>query len=102
MDPAGADHSFNDPTVRPAGTQKILNASWPYSDAKGHHARGIEDQPGDKQLDVDVRLVLEHDGEVTISGRAVRWNRSHVYVVTSDPRVPRPGVWVRARDVRRS
>jgi hypothetical protein len=92
------DHSFNDPVVR-RKSQRVQNESWPLRDDKGQHARGINDQP--HPIDVTVRVVLEHDGEVFLPGQAVRWNRSHVYVTVSDERVPQQAVWVLARDVRR-
>lgn len=86
---------------RDTAAQKVLNQSWPLQDKNGKHARGIPDQPPDKQLDVTVRLQLEHAGEVLVDGRAVRWTKTHVYIHTNDPRVPGPGVWLLARDVRR-
>jgi hypothetical protein len=90
------------PAARAELHQQILNQSWPERDAGGFHARNIHDQPVDRHLDVTVRVVFERDGEVLIPGRATRWNRSHVFVTAiNDPRVPRPGVWVLARDVRR-
>lgn len=81
--------------------QKVLNQSWPLQDKGGKHARGIPDQPAEKQLDVTVRLELQHAGEVFVDGVAVRWHGQFVYVHTNDPRVPCPGVWLLARDVRR-
>jgi hypothetical protein len=89
-------------TSRVAREQKVLNESWPFRDSKGRHARGIDDQPVTNQRPCLVRLELEHDGEVILPGRAVRWNQSHVYVVVNDQRVPRQAVWVLARDVRRA
>lgn len=81
--------------------QTILNESWPFKDSAGRHARGLEDQPVANQRPVWVRLEFERDGEQILPGRAFRWNRSHVLVSVDDERVARPGVWVRAKDVRR-
>lgn len=89
------------PITATSREQKVLNESWPLRDTQGLHARGIDDQPADNQRLVWVRIEFETDGEVELPGRATRWNRSHVYVITDDPRVPRGQVWVRARDVRR-
>jgi hypothetical protein len=86
--------------------QKILNRSWPQRDAAGLHARDVhpakhaDNTPW--RIDVDVRLELEHDGQVVLAGVAERWNATHVFVAgINDPRVPPPGVWVLAADVRR-
>jgi hypothetical protein len=86
--------------------QKILNRSWPQRDADGFHARDVhpakhaDDTPW--RIDVDVRLEFEHDGQVVLAGVAERWNATHVFVAgINDPRVPPPGVWVLAADVRR-
>lgn len=86
--------------------QKILNQSWPQHDADGPHARNI--RPAQHEdgspwtIDVDVRLELNDDGIVVLPGRAERWNGTHVFVAgIEDPRIPRPGVWVLAADVRR-
>jgi hypothetical protein len=89
-------------TSRIAREQKVLNESWPFKDAKGRHARGIDDQPAGNQRACLVRVELEQDGEVILPGRATRWNSSHVYVIVNDQRVPRQAVWVRAHDVRPS
>lgn len=88
------------PAARDARTQKILNTSWPFEDKDGRHARGLKDQPAENQRPCWVSLVFERDGHETLPGLAVRWNRSHVLVSVDDPRVTRPGVWVRAHDVR--
>lgn len=85
-----------------APTQPVLNESWPLRDRRTgqRHARGIPDQP--HPIPVDVRLVLEPDGETWLPGHAARWTRTHVYVNSiSDSRVRGPGVWVVAADVRR-
>lgn len=82
-----------------ADAQQVLNQSWPLKDKQGHHARGIPDQP--QPINVTVRLELDKAGEVHVDALAVRWNNSHVYIQTNDPRVPGPGVWLLARDVRR-
>lgn len=90
------------PASRLAREQKIANESWPLRDKTGRrHAEGIDDQPADNQRPCWVRLVFDVDGEVELPGRAVRWNRSHVYISVSDPRVPNMAVWVRAGDCRR-
>lgn len=90
----------NYPSEQAKRRQRILNESWPFSDSNGRHARGIDDQPAANQRPCWVRLQFELDGHATLPGRAVRWNRSHVMVAVEDPRVSRPGVWVRAHDVR--
>lgn len=100
-DGPGPDHSFRDPHAQKAGYQTVQNESWPFSDSQGRHARGLDDQPAERQIDVTARLVLDRDGEVWLDGRAVRWNRSHVMVVISDPRLHTGMVWLRAHDVRR-
>lgn len=80
--------------------QKILNESWPLKDSAGFHARGIKDQP--HTILVHVRIEWERDGEEILEGRALRWNRSHVFVTEiQDPRQEGYGIWVRAKDVRR-
>lgn len=86
--------------------QKILNQSWPQHDANGFHARDIHPAKHPDgtpwSIDVDVRLEFEHDGQAILTGRATRWNSTHVFVNgLNDPRIPPPGVWVRAADVRR-
>lgn len=86
--------------------QRVLNQSWPQHDDNGPHARGIHPAQHDDgspwTIDVQVRIVLEHDGIVILDGRAERWTTTHVFVTAiTDPRVPRPGVWVLASDVRR-
>ncbi|MEO6470386.1 MAG: hypothetical protein ABIR57_01055 [Aeromicrobium sp.] len=63
-----------------------------------NHARGINDQP---PIDVTVRVALEQEGEQYLEAIASRWNKSHVYVTSADARIPREGIWVLARDVRR-
>lgn len=45
--------------------------------------------------------VFEHDGKTWLDGRATRWNRSHVCVYVTDPRLSSPYLWVRAGDVKR-
>lgn len=99
-DANGYDHDSL-PASRLAREQKVLNESWPLRDKDGFHARGIDDQPAENERPVWARIEFETDGEVELPGRATRWNRSHVYVITDDPRVPRGQVWVRAHDVRR-
>jgi hypothetical protein len=97
----GPDHSFRDPHAAKVGYQRVTNEVWPFNDSNGRHARGIDDQPAERQLDVMARLVFEHDGETWVNGRAVRWNRSHVMVVVTDPRLHTGMVWLRAHDVKR-
>jgi hypothetical protein len=87
--------------------QQILNQSWPQRDKDGFHARDV--QPARRAdgspwtIDVEVRIEFDGDGETVLAGRAERWNATHVFVAAiNDPRVPRPGVWVEARDVRRA
>lgn len=79
--------------------QAVENESWPQRDSHGFHARGLHDRP--HPIDVRVRIVWAIAGEQIIEGRALRWNRSHVYVVFADTRLATQGVWVLARDVRR-
>lgn len=82
--------------------QDVLNESWPMRDAKGFHARGIDDQPIERQMGVLVRLVFENDGEDFLPATATRWTKTHVFVVVNDPRVQRGQVWVKAEDARRA
>lgn len=98
-DANGYDYSKY-PAERSKKAQRVANESWPMQDAKGKHARGINDQPVDNQRQVLVRLELADDGEVVLPGRATRWNRSHVFCVVDDPRVPNQMIWLRARDVK--
>lgn len=81
--------------------QRILNERWPYmADDGRRHAEGIRDQRD--PIDVDVRLVLERDGEVWLPGRAQRWTSTHVWVTgLVDERLHQRFVWVLATDVRR-
>lgn len=81
-----------------ADPQTVLNLSWPLRDKTGNHARGINDQP---PIDVTVRVELDEDGEQYLEATASRWNKSHVYVTSADPRIPREGIWLLARDVKR-
>lgn len=86
-------------TPRPQ-TQAVLNESWPLRDKAGQHARGIPDQP--HPIPVEVRVVLENDGEHWMTGRAQRWTKTHVFVAgLADERLRNHFVWVRAGDVRR-
>lgn len=79
--------------------QDVLNESWPYRRPDGStHAIGIPTRPG---IDVDVRIVWKRDGEQWVPGVADRWTQPHVHVSVSDERLPVPGIWVLARDVRR-
>lgn len=100
-DANGYDYAMG-PGPRLAREQVVKNETWPLRDKNGWHARGIDDQPAEKQIAVRVRLVLERDGEVVLPGRAARWNASHVFVIVDDERVPRGQVWVRAGDVERA
>lgn len=90
-------HAAPDPGHSPH--QAVLNVSWPLSDEKGPHARGIKDAP--QQVAVTARLVFERDGETTIDCTAVRWHGHHVCVYAHDPRLIVPYVWLNAADVKR-
>lgn len=79
------------PNVR-RDPQDVLNEAWP------DHPERCPIQPG---IPVTVRLHFAGDGWTTLPGTATRWDRSHVWVETRDPRVLALGVWVRAGDVRR-
>jgi hypothetical protein len=87
--------------------QKVVNESWPQRDADGtRHARDVRPAKHPDRspwaIDVMVRLEFDVDGLVVLPGRAERWTKTHVYVVTDDPRVPWNRVWVRAGDVSRA
>lgn len=80
-------------------TMKPLNVSWPLHDNNGWHARGINDQAN--PIEVFVRVVWSDGAEELLLASAIRWNDSHVFCEVEDPRIDRPGIWVKARDVRR-
>ncbi|MFD7161694.1 hypothetical protein ACFV9C_44415 [Kribbella sp. NPDC059898] len=78
--------------------QRVLNESWPAPEV----ARALKDVEVWRQIEVDVRVVLDQAGPVTLRGTAVRWTRLHVCVLLLDPRLLVPYVWLNPSDVRRT
>jgi hypothetical protein len=97
MEPENRD--VNGYPLRRSETIRPLNVSWPLRDKNGWHARGIDDQP--KPIEVTVRILWPDETEELLQALAIRWNKSHVFCVVSDPRIERPGIWVQASDVKR-
>ena len=88
---------------RPTRFFDVLNQSWPPQEAFAAHRHLRENQPRERWVDVDVRLVLEFYGEVYTRGQAIRWWTPGrcVFVHVEDDRVNGRIAWVSADDVRR-
>jgi hypothetical protein len=86
-------HFAEMPSSSASRWQKQLNSAFP------RNARSIPDQPRD--IEVWVRIVWEHDGEMSHMGRATCWTDRVVFVEFGDERLATIGVWVKPGDVRR-
>lgn len=100
-DRGSGPYEAGEPVTYTSRHQEVLNSSWPLRDKDGFHARGINDQPADKHIPVEVRIEFDVDGSCWVPGLATRWHGSRVFVVVNDSRVIGRQVWVEAGDVRR-
>lgn len=100
-DRGSGPYEAGEPVTYTSRHQTVLNSSWPLRDEGGFHARGINDQPADKHIPVEVRIEFDVDGSCWVAGTATRWFGRSVFVVTDDDRVIGRHLWVDKDDVRR-
>lgn len=83
------------PLHRLSSVQKVRNVEWP----PDRIARFV---PRHRRVPVEARVEFDADGEVWLPGSAIRWIRPVVFVQIDDRRIEGAGLWLPARDVRRS